>query len=284
MNQALEMNGLIKSYNGFRLEIPSLALPAGCIMGLIGENGAGKTTTLKSILGLLHPEQGTIRIFDQDGNPDNASLREHLGVVLDDGGFPENLTPKDTGRILSRIYRTWDQQRYLDFLHKFNLPTGKPLKEFSRGMKMKHAIASALSHDCRLLILDEATSGLDPVAREELLDMLLEFIQDEDHTVLISSHILSDLEKICDYIAFIHKGKIILNEEKDMLLERFCMVRCPEETVLSLPPENVRGCRKNQFGVEALVLRDALRNHPELEAQPATLEEIMLYHIKEVSS
>jgi len=283
MNQALEINGLVKSYSGFRLEIPSLVLPAGCIMGLIGENGAGKTTTLKSILGLLHPEQGTVRIFDQDGASDNAALREHLGVVLDDGGFPENLTPKDTGRILSRIYRTWDEQRYLEFLQKFNLPMGKPLKEFSRGMKMKHAIASALSHDCRLLILDEATSGLDPVAREELLDLLLDFIQDEGHSVLISSHILSDLEKICDYIAFIHKGQIILNEEKDLLLERFCMIRCPEDAYLSLPKEKIRGCRKNQFGVEALVLRDALRGRPELEAQPATLEEIMLYHIKEVS-
>lgn len=283
MNQALEINGLLKSYSGFRLEIPSLKLPSGCIMGLIGENGAGKTTTMKSILGLLHPEQGSICILGQDGMSEHASLREHLGVVLDDGGFPENLTPKDTGRILSRIYRTWDEQRYLEFLQKFNLPAGKPLKDFSRGMKMKHAIASALSHDCRLLILDEATSGLDPVAREELLDLLLDFIQDEDHTVLISSHILSDLEKVCDYIAFIHQGQIILNEEKDLLLDRFCMIRCPEESFLSLPREKVRGCRKNQFGVEALVLRDALKGHPELEAQSATLEEIMLYHIKEVS-
>jgi ABC-2 type transport system ATP-binding protein len=283
MNQALEISGLVKTYKDFRLEISDLKLPSGCIMGLIGENGAGKTTTLKSILGLVHPDQGSLRMLGTDDAGQNAALHEHLGVVLDDGGFPENLTPKDTGRILSKIYRTWDQHRYEEFLKKFDIPLRKPLKDFSRGMRMKHAIAAALSHDCHLLILDEATSGLDPIAREELLDLLLEFIQDENHSVLISSHILSDLEKICDYIAFIHKGRILLNEEKDLLLDRFCMVRCPEEVFLSLPREKVRGCRKNQFGVEALVLRDALRGHPELEAQPASLEEIMLYHVKEVS-
>ena len=147
---------------------------------------------------------------------------------------------------------------------------------------MKHAIAAALSHDCRLLILDEATSGLDPVAREELLDLLLDFIQDEGHSVLVSSHILSDLEKICDYIAFIHQGRVLLCEEKDRLLESYCMVRSSEAELSTLPADKVRGIRRNSFGAEALVLRDALPAFPALEAQPATLEDIMLYHIKEV--
>jgi len=282
MNDALQIIGLKKSYSGFRLDIPGLVLPSGCIMGLIGQNGAGKTTTIKSILGLIHPDQGAIRLLGRESGSGDADVKEHLGVVLDDSGFPETLTPKDAGRILSRIYRTWDEKKYQELLDRFGLPPGKRLKDFSRGMRMKHAIAAALSHDCRLLILDEATSGLDPVAREELLDLLLDFIQDEGHSVLVSSHILSDLEKICDYIAFIHQGRVLLCEEKDRLLESYCMVRSSEAELSTLPADKVRGIRRNSFGAEALVLRDALPAFPALEAQPATLEDIMLYHIKEV--
>lgn len=217
MSNALEVKGLTKFFPGFALKDVSITLPTGCIMGFIGENGAGKSTALRLILGLLRPDTGSIQVLGKTDFANDRALKEHIGVVMDECGFPENLTLSDINAILRRCYRTWDERRFRSFATRFQLPERKSIKTFSRGMKMKLSIAAALSHDSRLLILDEATSGLDPIVRDEILDVFLDFIQDETHSILISSHILSDLEKICDYITFIHQGKILLSSAKDCI-------------------------------------------------------------------
>ncbi len=215
---ALEIKGLTKAYRDFRLDSLDLVLPSGCIMGLIGENGAGKSTTIKLILNTIRRDAGTITIMGKDNRKNVQLMKEDVGIVLDDVGFPECLTGKQVGKIMRNTYRNWDNKAYEDYLRKFSVPMDKEFKDFSRGMKMKLGIAVAMSHDPKLLILDEATSGLDPVVRDEVVEMLNEFTRDEGHSILISSHIVSDLEKLCDYIAFLHKGKLLLCEEKDALL------------------------------------------------------------------
>ena len=277
MNNALEVTGLTKHYPGFTLDHISFSLPEGCIMGLIGENGAGKTTALKLILGLARPDGGGIQVLGQSGQ--DRALREHLGVVMDECGFPDNLTLGDVEAVLRRCYRTWDALRFQGWADRFELPRRKPVKAFSRGMRMKLSIAAALSHDSRLLLLDEATSGLDPVVRDEMLDVLRDFIQDERRSVLLSSHIISDLEKVCDYVTFLHKGRLVLSEPKDELLERYVLARAPEEELRRIDPAAVVGVRAGRFGAEALILRSALPGG--MVHQPATLEDLMLYHIKE---
>ena len=277
MNNALEVTGLTKHYPGFTLDHISFSLPEGCIMGLIGENGAGKTTALKLILGLARPDGGSIQVLGQSGQ--DRALREHLGVVMDECGFPDNLTLGDVEAVLRRCYRTWDALRFQGWAGRFELPRRKPVKAFSRGMRMKLSIAAALSHDSRLLLLDEATSGLDPVVRDEMLDVLRDFIQDERRSVLLSSHIISDLEKVCDYVTFLHKGRLVLSEPKDELLERYVLARAPEEELRRIDPAAVVGVRPGAFGAEALILRSALPGG--MVHQPATLEDLMLYHIKE---
>lgn len=277
MNNALEVTGLTKHYPGFTLDHISFSLPEGCIMGLIGENGAGKTTALKLILGLARPDEGGIQVLGQSGQ--DRALREHLGVVMDECGFPDNLTLGDVEAVLRRCYRTWDALRFQGWADRFELPRRKPVKAFSRGMRMKLSIAAALSHDSRLLLLDEATSGLDPVVRDEMLDVLRDFIQDERRSVLLSSHIISDLEKVCDYVTFLHKGRLVLSEPKDELLERYVLARAPEEELRCIDPAAVVGVRPGAFGAEALILRSALPGG--MVHQPATLEDLMLYHIKE---
>ena len=277
MNNALEVTGLTKHYPGFTLDHISFSLPEGCIMGLIGENGAGKTTALKLILGLARPDEGGIQVLGQSGQ--DRALREHLGVVMDECGFPDNLTLGDVEAVLRRCYRTWDALRFQGWADRFELPRRKPVKAFSRGMRMKLSIAAALSHDSRLLLLDEATSGLDPVVRDEMLDVLRDFIQDERRSVFLSSHIISDLEKVCDYVTFLHKGRLVLSEPKDELLERYVLARAPEEELRRIAPAAVVGVRPGAFGAEALILRSALPGG--MVHQPATLEDLMLYHIKE---
>ena len=277
MNNALEVTGLTKHYPGFTLDHISFSLPEGCIMGLIGENGAGKTTALKLILGLARPDEGGIQVLGQSGQ--DRALREHLGVVMDECGFPDNLTLGDVEAVLRRCYRTWDALRFQGWADRFELPRRKPVKAFSRGMRMKLSIAAALSHDSRLLLLDEATSGLDPVVRDEMLDVLRDFIQDERRSVFLSSHIISDLEKVCDYVTFLHKGRLVLSEPKDELLERYVLARAPEEELRRIDPAAAVGVRPGAFGAEALILRSALPGG--MVHQPATLEDLMLYHIKE---
>ena len=273
---AIEIRNLTKKYDHFALQDLSLTLPSGCILGLVGENGAGKTTVIKLMLDMIRRDGGEIYLLGQESR---RCSREDLGVILDEPGIPECLTAKQVGKIMAGIYRNWDSQTYDHSLERLAVPAGKTYKEFSRGMKMKLGIAIALSHDAKLLILDEPTNGLDPVVRDEVLDLFSEFTRDERHTILISSHIVSDLEKICDYIAFLHQGRLMLMEEKDVLCERYVMLHCTKEELESLDPAAIRGRKESPYGVKAIVLRDAIPAG--LHMTPVSIEELFVFMVKE---
>ena len=278
MTNSIEISGLCKSYGDFALRNVSLTLPGGAIMGLIGENGAGKTTTIKCILNLIRRDAGTITLMGHDNILEERQAKEDVGVVLDECFFHGSLRPRDIGSILAPAYRNWDHALFRDYLDKFKLPERKFIKEFSRGMKMKLSLAAALAHRPRLLILDEATAGLDPVVRDEILDEFLGFIQDEDHSILISSHITSDLEKVADYITYIHRGQVVLSDAKDAILDRYGRLGCTAAQLAEVDPGDLLRVRKCSFGCEGLVAdREAFRrNYPELTVDPASLEDIML--------
>ena len=275
---ALEIRGLTKRRGDFALQGLDLTLPAGCIMGLIGENGAGKSTTIRLILNALSRDGGTVAVYGKDNRALTPLEREDIGAVLDEVGLPEYMTARQIGRMMAGIFARWQPEVYRDYLRRLALPEDKTFRDFSRGMKMKLGLAAALSHQPKLL-LDEATSGLDPVVRDEILTIFADFTRDEEHAVLISSHIVSDLEKICDYIAFIHKGKLRLCEEKDMLLERYGLLKCSPQELAAIDPAIIHGKRIGEYGAEALVDRDrAPRN---LLVEQPNLEDIILYLAKE---
>lgn len=275
---ALEIRSLQKHRKGFSLDGINLTLPAGCIMGLIGENGAGKTTTIKLMLDMIRKDGGTVRILGKD----SAEIsKEDIGVVLDEVGLPTCLTACQVDKIMSKAYTQWSSDEFFAYLKCLNVPENKAFSALSRGMKMKLGIACALSHKAKLLILDEATSGLDPAVRDEVIDILLDFTRDEEHSVLISSHIVSDLEKICDYIAFLHKGRLMLCEEKDRLYEQYGIIRCDEKTLSAIEPSAVIGKRVSAFGVEAIVRRDTV---PEgVSIAPVGIEELFVFMVKEAA-
>ena len=276
---ALEIKNLRKHYPTFSLNDISLTLPMGCVMGFIGENGAGKSTTINLILDLIRRDSGSIQILGRDtGGGLPPELKEQIGVVLDECCFPEMLDLEDIDAVMAAAYRTWSRERFRRYGKEFSLNPKKKIKDYSRGMKMKLSIACALSHDSRLLILDEATSGLDPVIRDEMLDLFYEFIQDESHAIFMSSHITSDLEKICDYIALIHHGNLLFCEEKDTLLNQMGVLKCSRQTAESLDPDAVYGRRTTAFGVEALVNRFMIPR--DLTAEHATLDDILVYLVK----
>lgn len=233
---AIEIKQLVKTFDSFKLGPVNLAIPKGTIVGYIGQNGAGKSTTIKLLLGLLRKDSGKIKILEEE-NPNSVALKDKLGVVFDDLLMPEEMTLIDIENFCSRVYLKWDKNLFYEFIGKFNLPQKKIIKNYSRGMKMKLSMAVALSHNAELLILDEATSGLDPIVREEILDLLLDYMQNENHTILISSHILSDLEKIADYIAFIHNGKILFMETKDELKENYGICTLSNDEVHNIDEE-----------------------------------------------
>ncbi|NLM11900.1 MAG: ABC transporter ATP-binding protein [Clostridiaceae bacterium] len=276
MSEALKLVNVSKHYKDFSLKQVNLSLPTGCIMGFIGENGAGKTTTIKLILDLIKRDEGSISVLGKDNLTGLKSMKENIGVVMEDCFFPENLTAENVSRILRGIYSTWNEDRFNFYLGQFSISAKKPIKDYSKGMKMKLSIAAALSHDSKLLILDEPTNGLDPVIRDEILDVFLEFIQDESHSIFISSHIISDLEKVCDYISFIHKGSIVFSESKDELLDSYGILKCSEKDLHSIDSKVVIGYRKNHFGVEALVLKNMIRGNFLVER--TSIEEIMLFY------
>lgn len=279
MEIALKITNLSKSYKDFKLDNVNIELPKGCIMGFIGENGAGKSTTIKLILDLIHRDSGNITVLGKDNKKELNLVKENIGVVMDECFFPENISAKDINLIMKNIYKTWDENKFNSLLKSFKLPDKKIIKEYSRGMKMKLSIAVALSHDSKLLILDEATSGLDPIVREEILDIFMDFIQNEEHSIFVSSHIISDLEKICDYITFIHRGKIIFSEAKDVLLDSYAILKCSQNEFDNIDKSIIKGYRKNTFGIEALVLRNKLKGTHVMDK--ANIEDIMLYYIKE---
>ncbi|WP_075719126.1 ABC transporter ATP-binding protein [Roseburia sp. 499] len=276
---ALEIRGLSKNYPGFQLDNLNLELPSGCIMGLIGENGAGKSTTMKLILNMIQRDSGTITILGKDNQENMKLTKEDVGVVLDEVGFPECFNARMVNSIMKNTFQNWEEQKFYELLQKLSVPDKKAFKDFSRGMKMKLGIAVALAHKPKLLLLDEATSGLDPVVRDEVLDMFSEFTRDENHAILISSHIVSDLEKICDYIAFLHKGKLLLSEEKDLLMEQYGIIRCSREQFLELSADAVLGKKESAYGVEAIVQRNRIPSG--MNISPVNIEELFLFMVKE---
>ena len=276
---AIEIKNLTKSFPGFTLNNLNLTLPGGCILGLIGENGAGKSTTIKLILDIIHKDSGSITILGRDNTKNILLTKEEVGVVMDEIGLPECLTAKQIGSVMAHTFRNWDTSTYQALVQRMDLPEKKPFKDYSRGMKMKLGIAIALSHHCKLLLLDEATSGLDPVVRDDVVEMLSEFTRDESHSILISSHIVSDLEKLCDYIAFLHKGKLLLWEEKDVLLAEYGVIHCTSEQLQSIAPEAIKHKKESPYGVEALVLRSRVPS--DLHISPISIEELFVYMVKE---
>lgn len=276
---AIEIKNLTKSYPGFELDHLNLTLPSGCIMGLIGENGAGKSTTIKLLLDMIHRDQGMITILGKDNREYIRLLKEEIGVVLDEVGFPECLNARQVNKIMKDTFQNWDEKEFQDYLNKLSIPPDKAFKDFSRGMKMKLGIAVALSHSPKLLILDEATSGLDPVVRDEVLEIFSEFTRDETHAILMSSHIVSDLEKICDYIAFLHKGKLLLCEEKDILMEEYVVIHCTAEQFRELSPSAIMGKKESAYGVEAIMRRNAVPAG--MNISPVSIEDLFVFMVKE---
>ena len=280
MKNAIDIKGVSKTYRDFTLDSLTLSLPEGSIMGLIGENGAGKSTTIKLIMNAILPDSGSIEVLGMDNkSPEFAETKEDIGVVLDEAYFPISLNCKNVNTIMRLTYKKWDSDKYFGYIKKFGLPEKKAFKDFSRGMKMKLAIAVALSHDPKLLVLDEATGGLDPIVRDEILDIFNDFTRDESHSVLISSHIVSDLEKICDYIAFLHRGRLMFVEEKDLLYENYALVNMTKTQLSGMPKGSVLGSRENSYGAEVLMLRSDIPAG--MVPERITIEDIMLYMARE---
>ena len=277
---AIELSHIHKSFGSFAIQDLSLAVPQGTICGLVGENGAGKSTTIRLLMGALRPDSGSASVLGTDVSaPAFREVKEDIGVVLDEAYFPEVLSARQVGRVMAKTYRRWNQETYEAFLRRFDLPEKKQFKDYSRGMRMKLAIAVALSHDPKLLVLDEATAGLDPIVRDEVLEIFNEFTRAEDHSILISSHILSDLEKLCDYIAFLHQGKLLFCAEKDTLLEEYALFTGTADQAESLDPEAVAGRENGPYGaVKCLVKRDSVPATLTLERP--TVEDVILFMVK----
>ncbi len=282
MEYAIEVRNLTKEYENFKLENVSFNVGKGTIMGFIGENGAGKSTTIKAILNLIKKDNGLITVLGKEINRNEKGIKNELGIVLNYGNFNEKLNVKAINKIMKNIYKRWDDDVFYKYIEKFNIDTSKKIEEFSKGMKMKLSIAIALSHKAKILILDEATSGLDPVARDEVLDILMEFIQNEENSILMSSHITSDLEKIADYITFIHNGKIIFSENKDKLIYDMGVVKCTEKQFKTIEVQDRMFYKKGIFNYEVLIdNRDEFsKKYPSLVINNSNLEEIMLFYIK----
>ncbi|MEF9976515.1 MAG: ABC transporter ATP-binding protein [Oscillospiraceae bacterium] len=283
MNNSIEINSITKAYKDFVLDNVSFNVPYGSIMGFIGENGAGKTTTIKAILNIIRINSGSITVFGKDIKANAKDINKDIGTVLDGSFFYEGMEARDIAPVMRRLYKTWDDNYFTQLLSRFSLPANKIIKEYSKGMKMKLNLATALAHKPKLLILDEATSGLDPVVRNEMLDIFLEFIQEEEHSILMSSHITTDLEKIADYITFLHEGKVVFSKSKDDIMENYAVAKCSVEKADALPHELIMGRRSSQFGCELLVSdKTALRRkEPDIIIDHASLDDIMTFIAKE---
>lgn len=282
MENAIEIKNLSKSYEDFCLNNIILNIPKGSIVGLIGENGAGKSTLISSLLGIIKSSYEELKIFGMDFKTDEIQIKKDIAVIFDTTHYDDEFTPKFIGQILSKVYSNWDQATYLKYIHQFNLPMKKKIKKFSRGMKMKLEFAIAFSHDAKLLILDEATSGLDPIIRDEILSIIREYTEDENHTVLMSSHITSDLDKISDYIAYIHEGKLLFMKPYDELREEYGVLHVGKELLDSLNQEDIIGYTKEAYSYTILVKnRLAIQSvFKDLEIMRPTVEEIMLFYAK----
>ncbi len=281
MNNILEVRNLTKQYADFTLDHVSFSIPKGTIMGLIGENGAGKSTTINAILDLIHKDDGTVTFWGQELSS-AKQLKEDIGVVFDGINFYETLTAAKVGKISQAAYKQWDDCLYREYLNRFQLPADKEIKTFSKGMKMKLCIAVALSHRPKLLILDEATSGLDPVMRDDILDVFLEFVQDEEHSIMISSHITTDLEKVADTITFIHQGKVLFCKAKDELRYQYGIIRCGAAAFDEIDKSEILAYRKEDYQWNVLVAdkEKARRRYKNVVVDDAAIDDIMLLYVK----
>lgn len=279
MENCIELKNVTRHYTEFSLKDVSFSVPTGSVMGFIGENGAGKSTTIKAILGLLKNGEGSVTVLGEDARKLSPETKEKIGVVFDGLSFPPALNAMRLDKVMSGIYKNWDSEKFFSYMKRFELPLKKPFKKFSRGMEMRLSIAAALSHDPQLLVLDEPTSGLDPVMRSEILDIFLEFMQDESHTILISTHITSDLEHIADYICFIHKGQIMFTEERNEMLEKHRILKCTDEELETIDKADIIGMRKGRYSNEVLTAN--AEKYPNITADAPTIEEIMVYYVKE---
>lgn len=284
MEHILELQEVSKTYrkSDFKLEKVSFRLPYGAVMGFVGENGAGKTTTIDCILNTVRKDAGDILLFGRKMQDEDKDLRENIGVVYDGGNFPDYLNPLQLSDIMEGLYAQWDNELFLGYLERFGLPEKRKIKTYSRGMTMKLAITAALSHHPKLLILDEATSGLDPVMRDEILDVFLEFVQEEDHSILLSSHITGDLEKIADYITFIHEGRIILTASKNELAYEYGIMRCKENQFQGLDKEDIVAYRKRDYQTDVLTadVKRAQKKYRDIIIDRVSIDEIMVLLVK----
>lgn len=280
VRNVIEVKNVTKDYGDFKLQNVSFSVPEGSVCGFIGQNGAGKTTTIKLILDVIGADEGEIFLFGENIKKDSAKLREDIGVVFDEMGFHEFMTGKDINIMMRNVYKNWDEELFFDYLKRFSLPTKKRCGNFSRGMRMKLQIAAALSHNARLLIMDEPTSGLDPIVRNEMLQIFREYVVEEDHTILLSSHITGDLEKLADEVVFINGGKIILTGNKDEILEKHGLLKCKRDELAQIGRPFIVNAQPGAFGTEVLVndRKACEKLYPEMVIEPASLEDIMIFY------
>lgn len=284
MEPILELQQVSKTFprSGFTLDQVSFSLPYGAILGFVGENGAGKTTTIGCILNTVARDSGTIKLFGKEMRDADTDMREKIGVVYDGDNFPAYWSAAQLSKVMQGFYASWDSALFQRYLDQFHLPAKQKIKHYSRGMTMKLAIAAALAHHPQLLILDEATSGLDPIMRDEMLDVFLEFVQEENHSILLSSHITSDLEKVADYITFIHNGRIIMTVSRNDLVYRYAVMRCKESQFLALDSKDIIAYRKRDFQTDVLVAdgKAAERKYQGVVIDHVSIDEIMLLLVK----
>ena len=281
IKNVIELKGVTKDYGDFKLDNVDFVVPEGCVCGFIGQNGAGKTTTIQLILDAINRDNGEIYLFGKSIDEDSASLREDIGVVFDEMGFHDFLTAKQINTIMKNVYKNWNEEKYFEYLKRFSLPTKKACGTFSRGMRMKLQIAAALSHDAKLLIMDEPTSGLDPIVRNEMLQIFREYVIEEDHTMLLSSHITGDLEKLADEVIFIDGGRIVLKGNKDEILEKHGVLRCKKDELGNISESLIVSAEISSLGAEILIndRKAAEKLYPGMVIEPAGLEEIMIYYV-----
>lgn len=282
MKNAIEINALEKKYDNFKLGELNLEIPRGLIIGLIGENGAGKTTLIKSLLNIIKPSKGKIKIFNNDSEEMELDIKEDVGVVLDNMFFQEILTPHDINTIMKDIYKNWDTTLFNTYLSEFGINFNQTLKTMSKGMRKKVEIATSLAHKPKLLILDEPTSGLDPVVRNEVLEIFQKFVSDEEHTILFSTHITSDLEHIADKIIFIDKGQIVLNELRDEIIDNYGILKCSLDSFDKIYKKDIICYKKNKYNYEILIYDKNKMNkkYKDFIVDRITLEDLMILIIK----
>ena len=281
VKNVIELKGVTKDYGDFKLDDVSFSVPEGCVCGFVGQNGAGKTTTIQIILDAINKDAGEVYVFGKSVGQNSTAVREDIGVVFDEMGFHDFLTAKQINTIMKNVYKNWNEERYFEYLKLFSLPTKKACGSFSRGMRMKLQIAAALSHEAKLLIMDEPTSGLDPIVRNEMLQIFREYVIEEDHTILLSSHITGDLEKLADEVVFIDGGKIVLKGNKDEILEKHGILRCKKDELENISESLVVSAELSGFGAEVLIndRKAAQKLYPEMVIEPAGLDEIMIYYV-----